>query len=47
MHQTIIRIACQQDLPALSILFDDYRQFYAQASNIETAHTFLAERIKK
>jgi GNAT superfamily N-acetyltransferase len=34
------------DLKALVQLFDRYRQFYKQKSDIQAAKTFLAERIK-
>ncbi|HEY8807023.1 MAG TPA: GNAT family N-acetyltransferase, partial [Candidatus Limnocylindria bacterium] len=35
------------DLDALVPLFDGYRQFYAQESDVEPARTFLAERMKR
>lgn len=34
------------DLDALVILFDEYRVFYQQPSDIESAKTFLSERIQ-
>ncbi len=34
------------DLGILAELFDNYRQFYKQASNIEGSKAFLAQRIK-
>jgi ribosomal protein S18 acetylase RimI-like enzyme len=43
---TTIRRATAQDLPALAILFDLYRQFYQKASDVEGARRFLAERIR-
>jgi ribosomal protein S18 acetylase RimI-like enzyme len=41
------RLANIHDLEALTILFDQYRQFYAQTPNIAQAKTFIAERLKK
>ncbi len=35
------------DLEALVLLFDAYRQFYAQPSDPEGARTFLADRLKR
>ena len=34
-------------LEPLSVLFDDYRQFYKQAPNYEQSKSFLEERIEK
>ena len=45
MQNTIIRQASLQDLHALAILFDSYRQFYAQVANIETATAFIKDRL--
>ncbi|MBS0457056.1 MAG: GNAT family N-acetyltransferase [Proteobacteria bacterium] len=41
----IIHRATTRDLPALAPLFDAYRQFYEQTSNIAGAHDFLAQRM--
>ena len=42
-----IRRADANDLDALAGLFDAYRQFYKQASDVAAARTFLAERIAR
>lgn len=42
-----ICIATSQDAQRLSLLFDDYRQFYNQPSNIQDAFLFLEERLLK
>ena len=39
-----VRRAEARDLDALVPLFDAYRQFYGQASDLPRAHAFLAER---
>lgn len=39
--------ATLEDLETVSILFDLYRQFYEQQSDIDTAKKFLEERITK
>lgn len=45
-NQTInIRLATVQDLEALAQLFDAYRQFYEQATDIELATTFIKDRL--
>lgn len=36
-----------KDIEIVSILFDLYRQFYKQKSDIDSAKLFLSERIKK
>ncbi|MBS0462116.1 MAG: GNAT family N-acetyltransferase [Proteobacteria bacterium] len=41
----IIHRATTSDLPAIASLFDAYRQFYGQASDVEGARAFLAARI--
>jgi ribosomal protein S18 acetylase RimI-like enzyme len=41
-----IRRADANDLDALASLFDAYRQFYEQASNIKGARAFLAQRLE-
>ena len=45
-NQTIsIRLATLQDLEALAQLFDKYRQFYEQATDIELTTTFIKDRL--
>ena len=45
-NQTInIRLATVQDAEALAQLFDAYRQFYEQATDIELATTFIKDRL--
>ncbi len=41
------RLATLDDLPELSRLFDLYRQFYKQPSDLQGAEHFLRERITK
>ena len=41
------RYACIEDLPQLAILFDQYRVFYKQPTDIPAAQSFLQERIEK
>lgn len=41
----MIRLATEQDLEELSRLFDLYRQFYEQPSNILAGKEFLSERM--
>ena len=40
-----VRRADANDLDALTPLFDAYRQFYEQASDVTGAHTFLTQRL--
>ncbi len=42
-----VRQATQSDLPQLSILFDQYRTFYQQPSDVKKANAFLTERLLK
>lgn len=42
-----IRLANIEDLPELAKLFDDYRQFYEQPSDVAKAHDFLAARMQQ
>ena len=42
-----VRKAKLSDLMYLSQLFDEYRQFYQQVSNIEAATDFIQQRLKK
>lgn len=42
-----IRRATPQDLEQLALLFDTYRQFYKQPSNINEAKHFLLERLQQ
>lgn len=47
MDSLTVSVALAADLPELAELFDLYRQFYAQASNLSRAQAFLAERLKR
>lgn len=42
----IVRRATLDDVPALSVLFDEYRQFYGEPSNIQLASDFLQQRLE-
>ena len=42
-----IRPATASDLPVVSQLFDQYRQFYNQASDLALAQHFMAERFDR
>jgi GNAT superfamily N-acetyltransferase len=42
-----IRRAKKKDIEDLSILFDKYRIFYKQGSDVETARSFLKKRMKR
>jgi ribosomal protein S18 acetylase RimI-like enzyme len=44
---TAIRLATAADIPALVPLFDGYRQFYSQPSDLEVARSFLSERFAR
>lgn len=47
-HMSIItREASQHDIPAVSELFDLYRQFYEQESNQQQALDFITKRLAK
>ena len=43
----LIRRADQDDLDALAPLFDAYRQFYVQPSDLQRARAWLSERIAR
>jgi len=43
----IIRRAKKKDIDDLSVLFDKYRIFYKQRSDIENARSFLKKRMKR
>lgn len=43
----IIREVASGDLDPLAKLFDEYRQFYEQASDVEGARRFLEERLNR
>ena len=43
----IVRRAKKKDIDELSILFDKYRIFYKQPSDITNARTFLKKRMKR
>jgi GNAT superfamily N-acetyltransferase len=44
MNTVAVRQAVAADTEALAVLFDQYRQFQGQASNVTAARSFLAER---
>jgi GNAT superfamily N-acetyltransferase len=46
MSEVIVRQATIDDVDVLVPLFDAYRQFYRQQSNIEAARQFLLERFR-
>ena len=46
MNTLTIRQAVLADLEALAPLFDGYRQFYGQPSDISAAHAFLRARFE-
>ncbi|TMI94984.1 MAG: GNAT family N-acetyltransferase [Bacteroidetes bacterium] len=43
----IIRRAKKKDIDKLSVLFDKYRIFYKQSSDIDNARSFLKKRMKR
>lgn len=47
MAQTEIRKATDNDLKDLAVLFDQYRSFYLQPTDISGAESFLNERLQK
>lgn len=42
----IVRRATLDDLPALAILFDEYRQFYGTCSELKESFNFLKQRFE-
>jgi ribosomal protein S18 acetylase RimI-like enzyme len=42
-----LRTLEQVDLHEAAVLFDNYRQFYRQPSNVRAAQSFIAERLRK
>lgn len=44
---TIVRAASTEDVPSVAYLFDQYRQFYQQASDLPAATLFLTDRMKE
>jgi len=44
-HQITYTQATMKDLDGLAEMFDAYRQFYGQSTNLEAAKTFLSSRI--
>lgn len=42
-----IRTATINDIDVIAVLFDAYRVFYQQPSDIESAKSFLRQRIEK
>jgi ribosomal protein S18 acetylase RimI-like enzyme len=47
MSAVSVRMATDSDLTALSALFDGYRRFYRQESDIERARDFISERLAR
>lgn len=45
MDYVKITQATAADLPGIAALFDQYRQFYKQQSNVEAAREFLEQRV--
>jgi len=43
----VIRRAKKKDIHKLSVLFDKYRIFYKQESDVENARSFLKKRLKR
>lgn len=41
-----IKTATLDDVPAIAELFDGYRQFYKQSSDLNAAHAFIEARLK-
>ena len=46
MSTTTIRQAALTDIEALTVLFDEYRQFYGRASDCKAARAFLISRFE-
>jgi len=44
MNDIVVRQAVAADLDAVAVLFDRYRQFQGQASDVAAARSFLAQR---
>ena len=42
----IVRRASKEDLNQLTVLFDEYRQFYGTSSNIKESYNFLKQRFE-
>lgn len=42
----IVRRATVEDLQQLSVLFDEYRQFYGTSSNLKESYSFLKQRFE-
>jgi ribosomal protein S18 acetylase RimI-like enzyme len=47
VNDSVIRPALTEDLDALAELFDGYRRFYEQPSNIDLARDYLHERMSR
>ena len=43
----IVRRAKKKDIDDLSVLFDKYRIFYKQRSDVDNARSFLKKRLKR
>jgi ribosomal protein S18 acetylase RimI-like enzyme len=46
MNPVLTRIACLNDVSAIAILFDAYRQFYQQKPNLPLATEFIRQRLQ-
>jgi ribosomal protein S18 acetylase RimI-like enzyme len=46
MHKLEIRLATRDDVTAVALLFDAYRQFYGQAPDLKLAAEFIARRVE-
>mgnify|MGYP003594474893 CR=1 FL=1 len=42
----IVRRATEADLSLLTVLFDEYRQFYGTSSNLAQTQDFLTKRMQ-
>lgn len=45
-NEIVVRPASMSDIDALASLFDGYRVFYKQESDVEKAHLFLSQRLQ-
>lgn len=43
----VIRLATAADVPAVAVLFDLYRQFYAQPADLPLARHFIGDRLRR
>jgi ribosomal protein S18 acetylase RimI-like enzyme len=47
MHAVTTRLATERDLDRVAPLFDAYRQFYGQPSDVALARRFVSERLRE